>query len=756
MSFQNIPAELQQLKQWIVWKYEETSSDKPTKLPYNVNTGKLASVNVASHWTTFDEACSKAAESYSGIGLVLTESDPYTILDLDFSLDETIINRQIKVFNEFNSYSELSPSGKGLHIVVKGMVKSGRRRSNIEVYSSGRYITFTGNVYKNSPIYDRQGLLDILWAQIGDSVSVNKFTGHYDEKDTDENIIERASKALNGEKFKALNEGLWSNYYPSQSEADFAYVDMVAFYTQNRNQIARIFRNSKLGKRDKANRSDYIQFMLNRAFDRILPTVDIEGLSNALELAKVRAAALEPVRATEQGENPYTPPPGLMGELASYIYASAPRPVPEVALAAAIALMAGIAGRAYNVNGLGMNMYVLLLAPTGTGKEAMASGIDSLMASVKTQIPASKQFIGPAEIASGQALLKYLSKAPPCFVSLIGEFGLKLQQLSSNNANPAEIMLKRVLLDLFNKSGNGKILQPSIYSQKENNTDPINSPAVTLLGESTPETFFRAIDESMISDGLLPRFLIVEYAGLRPPLSENYQEARPSFALIDKFGGLIDKCLKIMNAIDSGTGLVLNVKFTPEAEAIHKKFDKYADNEINSSSAEIIKQLWNRAHVKLLKLSALVAVGCDQFEPTVTTEIVLWAKRIIEADIMKVLGRFESGKVGEPVGDSSQQTYIKRVIKEFIINPYEKVAPYDVPRKLWEDKLVSYGYISRRSISAPTFKGDRMGATFAIKKTITDLIDLGMLREIPKSELADKYKTTQRAFAVSSEGIVMS
>jgi len=70
----------------------------------------------------------------------------YSFIDLDESLDQATLNRQIKIHSEFDSYSEVSPGGKGLHIIVKGSVPSGRRRSSIEIYSSQRYATMTGQV----------------------------------------------------------------------------------------------------------------------------------------------------------------------------------------------------------------------------------------------------------------------------------------------------------------------------------------------------------------------------------------------------------------------------------------------------------------------------------------------------------------------------------------------------------------------------------------------------------------------------------
>ena len=139
--------------------------------------------------------------------------------------------------------------------------------------------------------------------------------------------------------------------------------------------------------------------------------------------------------------SPYSVPPGLLGAVAQFIYGAAPRPVPEIALAGAVGLLAGIVGRAYNVNGLGLNLYVLLLALTGSGKESISSGVTALMKGVRQSVPSSVDFIGPAAIASPQALAKHLANAnTPSFVSILGEFGLTMQQMANPKA-PAHLRM---------------------------------------------------------------------------------------------------------------------------------------------------------------------------------------------------------------------------------------------------------------------------------------------------------------------------
>ena len=309
-----VPHELRIFTQWVAWKYEETSSGKPTKVPYNARTNRLASVKEPLTWSSYDVAVSAVENmGYDGIGFVLTKEDPFTFIDLDATEDQEINKKQTEIYNAFDSYAEISPSGKGLHIIVKGKVPSGRKRSKIEIYSHSRYMTVTGNVYRNSSINKYNGMLNDLWSQMSYGPSHDIFyAGLSEAKETNAQVLEQMFSAVNGEKAEMLYKGQWEGLYPSQSEADFALIDIIAFYTQNRKQIADIFRKSALGKRDKAKRPDYLSWMLNRAFDNILPPIDIEGLRNKLnEHIDNKPAAIElSARVSPNAIINYSMPPG--------------------------------------------------------------------------------------------------------------------------------------------------------------------------------------------------------------------------------------------------------------------------------------------------------------------------------------------------------------------------------------------------------------------------------------------------------------
>ena len=151
MTKTNIPEELRRRPQWVNWRIEIRDGEE-TKVPVNPHTGGRASTTEPSTWGTFDEAIAKDPER---LGYVFSEDDPYTGIDLDKCRDpETgeIVDWATKIIEQFNAYTEISPSGTGLHIIVRGKLPGkGNRKGKVEMYDRRRYFTMTGDVLEVSP-----------------------------------------------------------------------------------------------------------------------------------------------------------------------------------------------------------------------------------------------------------------------------------------------------------------------------------------------------------------------------------------------------------------------------------------------------------------------------------------------------------------------------------------------------------------------------------------------------------------------------
>jgi putative DNA primase/helicase len=145
VKVEGILRELRVRPQWIVWK---AVGDIPDKVPYSARTGRRASSTDLLTWGTFQEAL-EAYENggYAGLGFVFSSADPYTGIDLDDCVggDGEIALWALEIARYFDSYTELSATGTGLHIILRGNVPN-RRKGDVEVYSSKRFFTVTGHV----------------------------------------------------------------------------------------------------------------------------------------------------------------------------------------------------------------------------------------------------------------------------------------------------------------------------------------------------------------------------------------------------------------------------------------------------------------------------------------------------------------------------------------------------------------------------------------------------------------------------------
>ena len=163
---ENIPTQLQAIPQWVCWKGEHKKEGRMTKVPINPNTGKKARVNDSNTWSTYDDARSCCIKNnLDGLGFVFSADDNFIGIDLDHSIDSNtgeIEKTAQSIIKQFDSYTEISPSGNGFHILIKGKLPNGgKKSSNIEIYDKLRFFTVTGHILNGSKkdIFDRSDRL---------------------------------------------------------------------------------------------------------------------------------------------------------------------------------------------------------------------------------------------------------------------------------------------------------------------------------------------------------------------------------------------------------------------------------------------------------------------------------------------------------------------------------------------------------------------------------------------------------------------
>ncbi len=154
MSLQNIPQELRALKRWVCYRLvpdSEKPDKKPAKVPHQLN-GALAKSNDLATWASFEEACSAVMTGkFDGISYALAAEDGFVCVDLDNARDPETgcpLEWADPIIRALASYTEVSPSGKGYHIFVRGAIPkaSHRKDSKVELYADVKIMATTGEL----------------------------------------------------------------------------------------------------------------------------------------------------------------------------------------------------------------------------------------------------------------------------------------------------------------------------------------------------------------------------------------------------------------------------------------------------------------------------------------------------------------------------------------------------------------------------------------------------------------------------------
>lgn len=716
------------------------------------------------------------------------EPDKWTSAD-DFQ-------RYMSIVQTMDSYTERSKSGKGLHIWVRGNIGKGFRRDGVEIYSQERFIISTGDAYITKGIENREPLLLNMVHQMRPLAKVIELEELPEEAD-DWYILHVAAFAANGDKFLKLFKGLWREDefgYPSQSEADLSLMSMFTFYSPSNAQCRRLFRESGLGKREKSVKDDkYLNFTLKTIRDRQAREAHIEmsallqAAENVRQIAQEEIARLqggvpaataletpfgtlpprtvvplqvpgtgEPVATPEPAESalaqlaPVTPaairaaedglrwPPGFVGALAQYIFNSSFLPIKEVSITAALGLMAGICGKAWHIPKSGLNLYIVLVARSAIGKEALHDGISSVVNACLSKSPIFGNFVDFTEFASGPALIKACAHNQS-FVNVSGEWGRRMKRIANEDEREGPMTtLRTQMTNLYQKSAPRSIVGGIGYSSQENNIEALTSVAYSMVGESTPQTFYDSLTESMMEDGFLSRFLVIQYEGDRPQENANIIEY-PDDALTTYLCSLANSA-----DVNIAKGESMAVQRTEDAAKMLQEFSTRAANNIRSTTDESRRQMWNRATLKALRVAGLLAVGQNFTNPIISVDEAQWAIDLVLADIAIMQKRLEGGDVG--LNDASRERKLVDIMKQYIAKPVP--ASYKIPDAMREAGIVPRNYLQMRVSRVSSFYKHKFGTSKALDESLHQMIANGIIMEVKGDKLVEMYSHHGRAFRV--------
>lgn len=505
--YSNIPMDLQERAQWVCWTLEERGG-KPTKIP-RTTTGALASVTSPTTWSSFDNAVQAVIdEGFNGIGFVFTEDDPFVGIDVDGLVDTELMEW-------FDSYTETTQSGNGIHIILRGDLTENRRSARYEIYDRTRFFVMTGDVLNAKPIKgggDKLKEFMDIFPKPSAPILGNIEEG--EEAMGDDDVLRLVETSSQCAKFTKLWEGDWQSDHSSQSDADASLLSILRFWTGgHRQQTLRLFGRSALAERDKWNRADYQARswnVINSGPVRDLAPRDhmrvpafLRGTANtATEIERVRrvlddearealsGTALETiVQVLEQVTDPPLPLeltlPKAYALAGGALTQKSSNPIRAVNNGRGVDLASVIINTA---GGQACNVYALTIAESASGKD-----VGSLVSRV-----CSKKGWGMGGTGSSEGFMDVLASKPVAVME-IGEFQNWLDQRHwQSKAAPT-------VTDIFNKYW----FEVHLSQRGDgDNSRQSNYCALSIAANIQPGVIHRFADRLALDSGFLNRFLL--------------------------------------------------------------------------------------------------------------------------------------------------------------------------------------------------------------------------------------------------------
>ena len=393
-KIENIPAYLREHGLFNVWRYETDPKGRRTKMPYNPNNPQYRGDSTdRSTFAPLNTAAARA-NGFDGIGIGIFDS--VAAIDIDHCMkDGKLSAMAADIVETMDAYTEISPSGEGLRILFlapgfrydDNKYYINNRKNELEIYLPGmtnKYVTVTGNTLRRRDMIDRtdrlQPILDKYMKKPQQTTQTAAPMPGTPADISDRELLDKAMNAANGSKFAALWEGgLYG--YPSQSEADQALCNLLAFWTgKDAARMEALFRQSGLcresgGKyKSPAHYTKYLQKTIAKAID---------SCGDVYTPPQERPQAPQGAGKAGQGEIPSpgqktpqeAPQPRktalqLFDEFMGKVQTEAYKPL-QTGMPAFDRLLGG---------GIVRQALVILTAAPGTGKTALASQVFEEMA----------------------------------------------------------------------------------------------------------------------------------------------------------------------------------------------------------------------------------------------------------------------------------------------------------------------------------------------------------------------------------------
>jgi hypothetical protein len=622
-----IPAALAELDRWVVWRYVANPGSKPRKVPFQTN-GEPASHSNPEHWASYAEAIETAEEDgYNGVGFVFVAEDDICGVDIDgCRVDGKFTPEAAEILSKLGSYCEVSPSGRGVKIFTRARLPLAKGRKgpidstqSIEVYTSNRFFTFTGEMVENSPLelrdasnelvaisnkYFKQSRRSARVAGLRPANAVERAEAYADTidaaisgQDGHGRLLYFCCRILNG--FDLTESELWPilDKYNARCEPPWSQREL-------EHKVSEAVKFGELDPRGYMYSDDDLEAEATTTAEFL----DWYEVSEPDWMAK----SIFPSHLI--------PTDGLIGEIIEWIETTNRKSQPVLAMSAALSVISlAISRKICDDDGTRANLYVVNLARTGEGKQAPQSGIRRLVELCGSEFEA---MVGE-EVTADRAIENDMMLNNGVKLYSWDEYGSALKGQTVNSA-PWLHSINTILLKLWNKTDSSHSCK---FLSDSSGPRIIRKPCVSFAGWSTPTMFWPTVTEAQLTDGFVARLLLFDVTDTKVP-AKRRQDVDPPEHVIERLKYLFNyKGLEMGNleALDD----VRPYRIPRDEDAIRQieTLHQYAEDVEDNEAAQ---NVWKRAAEKAARLAIISAVSRAKSisDLRITVDDAAWAVNV--------------------------------------------------------------------------------------------------------------------------------
>ena len=483
--------------------------------------------------------------------------------------------------------------------------------------------------------------------------------------------------------------------------------------------------NTPAGDRDDRWMSEFVDIERNviGAINRIKEGGEWLVIESSINIEDVDVSDSDNVT----GINALPWPPGMLGKLADNAYDMALYQYKEVSLVCAVGLIAGIAGRKFNVSKTGLNVYLTLIMETGMGKDFIKDFINGQLLSFN-KLGKASSFMGFSRYTGPKPLIVGLESARSQ-VCVFTEAGILMKDGTGDQSGRV-----RKLLELYSCSGKNQYTGKEGYSVTENNIPSLRAAALSIISESTPETLHSAFSSGgCLENGHLPRQSIFRVIGDKPYMNFSAKEK-----LDDDINCRLEKLISTCSEVQSCDNPdVFDFTFSDCIVDDVKLFSKECVNIENNNRGNVKGIMANRMFMKAMKYAAIATVINYEHNLCICSVEWEWAKQLVSYEFSCVDKFFQGSDFSDTYHDLISGVVGKNIVK--IATGKYAGARYALNARQRKDSSIPYKCITQCLRNCKQLKFDKKFASpiDGLELVLRHMVKMGYLVYI--SSIGDKY-----------------